>query len=253
MVIPKVKFEVGALDDYFKIFREFFAIESGEMDWSEVVYQCYPGLKEGLIKIKNKKERQEFEYQFFAQVFRDKERQIYEKTELFQQEWDVINNKIMLVLADMVEHDWSLKDEKIIARVTLNPICPRYINERMFDVFYGMDVDTMKSISIHELLHFIYFEKWKEVFPGTDVREFESPYLIWKLSEMMTGVILNDTRLQKVFKHEFRTYDEFENLQLGDQSLITMIDEIYHERDDFADFLHKSWSLVKENEKELVD
>ena len=71
----------------------------------------------------------------------------------------------------------------------------------------------MKSVAIHEILHFIYFEKWKKVFPKTQEKEFDAPHLVWQLSEMVPGIILNDKRVQNVFKYKFDSYKEYENFK----------------------------------------
>lgn len=59
----------------------------------------------------------------------------------------------------------------------------------------------MKAVSLHEILHFIYFEKWKQIFPQTNEKEFECPGLVWELSEMVPPIVLSDERMQKIFRH----------------------------------------------------
>ena len=48
----------------------------------------------------------------------------------------------------------------------------------------------MIEVSAHEILHFLWFKKWKEVFPETGLKEYESPHLVWRLSEIMDPIIL---------------------------------------------------------------
>ena len=157
----------------------------------------------------------------------------------------------MLVLSEIVEQKWPEKDGKIIARVSLNPICPRYIKQRTFDVFYRQNARRMKSVAIHELLHFIYFEKWKRIFPNAKEREFDAPYLVWKLSEMVPKVILNEKRIQEIFKYKFDSYREYENFKLNGKPLLSYLQDFYDDRKDFADFLKQSWEFVKKHEKEI--
>jgi hypothetical protein len=64
-------------------------------------------------------------------------------------------------------------------------------------------------VALHEILHFIWFEKWKEIFPEHNKKEFESPHLAWKLSEMVPLAILSDSRIQNIFRHKPPVYNEW--------------------------------------------
>ena len=218
--MPKVKFEVGKLVDYFGIMDEFLNPKKEEMNWSRVVYSEYPELKKKLAGAKNKSIRLMLEEDFFRSIEKKRVKEMERRVKVFQREWDMINDDVMMTLSQITEINWAKDDKLIRARVNLNPICPRYIKERVFDLFWGFDVTQMKSVSIHEIFHFIYFEKWKKVFPKTREIEFDSPYLVWKLSEMVTGVVLNDERIQKVFSHRFYSYDEYESIKIKKRFLL---------------------------------
>jgi len=157
----------------------------------------------------------------------------------------------MKVLSEVVEQDWPDRDKKILARISLNPICPRYIKQRTFDLFYKSKLEYMKSVAIHEILHFIYFEKWKKVFPKTPKKEFDAPYLIWQLSEMVPKIILNDKQVQNVFRYRFSSYKEYENFKLNGKPLLSYLQSFYENKKDFADFLKKSWKFVKQYEDKI--
>ena len=112
--------------------------------------------------LKIRKKQKEVEYRFFTEVFKKERIELEKRAKIFQIEWNKINDDVMLVLSKVVEQEWSDKDRKIFARISLNPICPRYIKQRTFDLFYKQKPQYMKSVAIHEILHFIYFEKWKK-------------------------------------------------------------------------------------------
>jgi len=101
------------------------------------------------------------------------------------------------------------------------------------------------------LLHFVYFKKWHKIFPKTKHREFDSPYLVWHLSEMVPAIVLNDSRLQKIFKYKFGSYDIYENAILDKKPLLSYLQKFYDNRKDFEDFLKNSWDFTKEN-KEFI-
>lgn len=251
MNIPKVEFSVAPIDKIFSLIHHFLNPAKGDWDWSNAIYRNYPKLKNKLQNIKDKKKRKEIEYRFFTEVFKKERIELEKRAKIFQREWNKINDNVMLVLSELVEQEWSERDKKIFARISLNPICPRYIKQRTFDLFYKQKPKYMKSVAIHEILHFIYFEKWKKVFPKTKEKEFDAPHLVWQLSEMVPGIVLNDKRVQNVFKYKFDSYKEYENFKLNGKPLLSYLQDFYDNRKDFADFLKKSWKFVKKYEKEI--
>src|SRR3990167_2886115 len=171
MNIPKIEFMVAKLDEIFPLMHHFLNPRNKDWDWSSAIYQSYPLLKGKLRNIKKLDKRKEIEWQFFNEVYEKEKIELKKQSEIFQMAWDKINSDVMHALSDVVEQKWSSKDKKIVARVSLNPICPRDIKERTFDVFYMQSLEYMKSVAIHETLHFIYFDKWKSVFPKAEAKE----------------------------------------------------------------------------------
>ncbi len=247
--IPKVKIEIKSLEEDADFVSAFLFPRKGEWDWSEMVYRNYPELKNGLQGTKSINQKKKKAREILKEIAIQDQGIIAKKQLEFQKEWDEINDQIMKTLSEIIEREWSSKDEFITARISLNPICPRFIKTRTFDIFYGKSLQEMKSVAIHEILHFIYFEKWKQVFPNTKEREFDDPYLVWKLSEMVPGVILNDKRIQEVFKWEFHSYQEFEEMKIEGKFLLEYLREFYKERADFEDFLKKSYQFVVRHQK----
>ncbi len=239
---PKIKFSVGKLDEYFYMINKFLNPKKEEWDWSEYIFKEYPQLKKEFGTRRCKRWRKETAYNFFKKQLKQKKPQLQKKAKQFQASWDRINN---------VEQEWPKQDKKIQARITLNPICPRNIKDRTFDLYYMMGLKRMKNTAIHETLHYIYFEKWKRVFPKTKTREFDAPYLVWHLSEMVPQVILMDKRIQKVHKHDARAYDTYQNCLIQGKPLMAHLQKLYNQRKDFEDFLKKSWAFEKKHDKKI--
>lgn len=99
--------------------------------------------------------------------------------EKYQQIWNEVNDNIMLDLERTLNIKWP-KNTKIIGRVGLLPVCPRDIAGRTFDINYGLTKDNLIVTGIHELCHFLYFEKWKEIYPNYKSEEFDSYCLVLK-------------------------------------------------------------------------
>ncbi len=157
----------------------------------------------------------------------------------------------MRALEEVVQTKWSEKDRKISALVSPLPLCPRYLDSRTFLINYRFSPSGAVATSIHEILHFIYFKKWKEIFPEAKREEFDSPHLVWKLSEMVPSIVLGDPCVQAVFKCDFKSHEIYHHTTIDGRPLLSRLQEIFDERTDFADFLKKSWKFVNENKEDI--
>ena len=248
-MIPTVEFRVAEVKDIIDVIYHFLENKS-IFNSRENILKRYPSLRERLVNTPFEKEKEGIRN--FFDKYHEKNRHILEsiKTE-FQKQWDIINDKLMLALQEVTETPWKNKHKKFIARVSVNPVCPRYLNENTFDIYFGLPNQLMKAIVIHELSHFIFFEKWKEVFPNTNEEEFESPHILWILSEIVPYAVLSDERIQKVFRHEPVVYDVLKTFKIKGKPLLETLKQIYECRRNFKDFIRKAWSYIQENKKEF--
>lgn len=68
---------------------------------------------------------------------------------------------------------------------------------------------------MHEACHFLYFRKWKEVFPRANPKTFESPHLAWHLSELVAPIILNRPDVQRLLGQRAVFYPEHMRMKMG--------------------------------------
>ena len=247
-MIPKIKFEVKPLRKYQNVLYYFL----NHTGWDKRIFREYPTLEKRLKLAGKFDKRNRIVYDFFDDIEKREKTKFNIKRKIFQKSWDKINDNSLRALSEINEIDWSNADRFITAYVTLNPICPRYIKDRSFDLFYKFNIKQMRTVSLHELLHFIYFKKWKQVFPKTPEREFEGPSLVWELSEMVPAAILSDKRIQIIHKHEPTVYDEYKKLEIRNKPILDYLQEFYDDRDDFEDFLRTSWDFVKKIKGRLL-
>lgn len=251
-IIPKLTFElIDNVPLMIRMINRFLTNSTKGFNWSGVYAKEYPELGEKLKGKQDSKEIEQISSEFFTNFYNAHKDNLEIITKDFQAEWDKDENKLLKTLSEVVEKEWTEDCKEIKAWVSLNPICPRYLKQRTFEVFWKYPIERMKATSLHEILHFIWFEKWKDVFKDYKESEFEAPNLVWKLSEMVPVAILNDNRLKKIFNHEHSVYKEWENKKINDKPLLCYIKEMYDNRKDIADFMVKSYEFVKANEEAL--
>ena len=249
---PKVLFrpiELGELLYYVDYFLNNTISRS--KNWDDTIYKDYPVLAAELDGVTGVSDRKNIETAFFEEVLETDKGAMSHGAELFQKEWDALNDRVMAALEDIVEIRWPASDKSMLGLVTPLSISPRTISKRTFLVSHKYSTYGVKTIAIHEILHFIYFEKWKEVFPGTRPGEFEAPHLVWRLSEIVPNVILGDKRMQDVFRRDFKSHYVYHETDIGGRPLLSYIQDFYNSRKDFAGFLKDSWEFVKAHDSEI--
>ena len=145
--------------------------------------------------------------------------------------WQPIHENVMSVLEDILQVKWP-SNEDISGYVTINPTSPRYLDSREFCVSVQKDLLKSKITIAHELIHFFYFKKLKELFPELDEVTFEKPHLEWQLSEIAVYPILNDIRLSQVLSLDKRVmpkkpYDSYSKTNIGEVSILEHFSQGY--------------------------
>ncbi|MBT3397910.1 hypothetical protein HOA55_04895 [archaeon] len=245
-MIPKVRVVLGEVKDYLGIL-EYFVL-SDNMFRKGCLSQ-YPKFKEILKKSKNEKEDLRLFFESFNKKNKKKLQKLVEKT---KKAWAPLNNKIMKAFEDLHQIKWTKKHSNFTARITLCPVCPRYLEYNAFDVYYRFNEKRIIDTFLHELSHFIFFEKLKKVYPKINSKEFEHPHLIWKMSEVMPGIILQDKKIQEIYKNkEISVYDNIKKIKIEGKLLLEIFQKFYDERNDFESFIKKSYGFIKKHKKEF--
>ncbi len=149
---------------------------------------------------------------------------------------------------DNFEHDMK-------AYVSILPIYPRDLKHFEFNI-NDRDVTFSIAIAMHEILHFLYFKKWKKLFPEHGFETYNEPHLVWFLSEILAPIILNNyPASQKLFKHEHMTYREFNKRKIGAKSVNEHFRDLFLEHleneTNTDDFLRLAWSEARKHEASI--
>lgn len=136
MIIPKVQFTICPLNETINMIDYFLTIDNDEPNYSKTIFAVYPELETKLESYKDKNKRRNCISSFLTTSFNKEIFTMEKKAKIFQEEWNKVNKEIMSTLSEIVEKKWAKKDKIIHARLSLNPIAPRYLEKRTFDIFY---------------------------------------------------------------------------------------------------------------------
>ena len=171
--------------------------------------------------------------------------------------WNEYNDKYFEMLTRFLGIEFPKEVSQIIAMVGLIPVCPRNIDDFSFSVSIDFDAAYLVNTTAHETLHFLWFEKWKSMYPETPVRYFDAPYIEWKYSEMVTDPILNNEPFNKLFDFTERGYDSFYSLYDNNELVMDKLRTIYSTNGSIDDKIEKGFKYIanyfnKTNEKRKI-
>lgn len=247
--IPKIEFELMSLEEVAGILEWAIIMNNGILPVSNYVFKLYPELD----KDKNWKEltiekRTDVIRKVIRKRFINDTNQFKIILHEYEHIWDKYNNDFMKKLSLVL--NLTTKLEKIIVKIGNIPVYPREVDKYCFYIGKMSEEDFIETV-MHECCHFIYFEKWKELFTDWSKEEFNSPHIIWYLSEMVVDPILNNLEIQKVYKHDFKAYKNFYDININGKNLMRTIQSIYKENT-IENAIIKSYEFVNKNQKYII-
>lgn len=217
MSLPKVKFTDIPLSKEVDWVHGF--LFQNKWGWGKYIIKKHPKIKK-VFSFKTELEQVKFLKDYIVK-FRKENQKLIEKNKIkYQTEWQKIEKDFFIILSEIIEINWP-KNRKIIkAMISINPICPRFLNDWSFSIFYNCKkISHAMEIIMHESCHFLYFEKWKQLYPKINNKKFESPYLEWHLSEILAPIILNNSKVQKLLKRKADFYTEHQRIKINNKTV----------------------------------
>ena len=158
--------------------------------------------------------------------------------------WQKIEKDYLEKLPEIIQTDWPEKE--IIAYISINPVCPRFIDSWSFSVSF--DSKNSNIILAHEISHFLFFKNVKEILPEINKENYESPHKEWLLSELVAVIISHDSRIYKILGIKDDFYPEHKILKVSGKPLTVEIEKLYNkfviEGKDFSKFIIESLKII---------
>lgn len=193
MEYPKLTFKKLSLEDNIEIIKWAYS-QDDSLDTKNKVTEFFPTISEG-----NVDEVVTNEYNKLSKIFD-------ESINNYREYWNSISLEYLSILFNYLNIDSY--GESLTVYVGILPIAPRDINNREIYINTGMEKNNFLNIITHEVLHFVWFNKFKSLFPEISYDEFNAPSIAWIYSELVTPIILNvDSIVKLTHTHEECLYD----------------------------------------------
>lgn len=222
-------FDPGA--DYMIDHIMYFQKDDETAYWSDALYYFFPQLNAEKARSLSFEERDAYIRSVLREVYAENKPLIAEKIEKYNAHFAAHHRQIEDALSDAFGMDVSQVFNDLRAYISLNPVSPRFLDSNTFDIFYLNSERGALGLSIHEIIHFIWFYVWNGVF-GDSYEEYERPNLKWILSEMVVESIMRDERLSSINPYFPRenggcVYSYFQNMIVDGKPILDTLDGMY--------------------------
>jgi hypothetical protein len=247
--LPKMQFELAPLDLEAELLCSFSGTDG---PFPGIVESTYPALVRELSGANTLETCGKFAEAVIAQ-----EKTAIENAKInFEKDWTLVSDEFLRALSEHMETSWPEDKPTIIGYVSISPICPRFLDNYSFAVYFRKPIAEARVTIAHELVHFLWFKKWKEVFPEIPETEYETPHLVWRLSEVMDPIILHcHPKLDEMIHPVDWGYRSFEELTIGDESMSEHFANIYRDcmnkQLSFEQLLKIVWAEAQKHENIL--
>jgi hypothetical protein len=252
MNLPKVQFTNIPIDQEVDWLHGF--LFQNKWGWEKYIIKKHPYIKK-VYSYKKEGEQINFLKKYVTDYNSKNKEAIEQNIQKYEQEWQKIEKEFFTELSNIIQINWPANKKNIKAMTSINPICPRFLDEWSFTLFFNYKKTThaMETI-MHESCHFLYFEKWQQIYPAMDAEKFESPHIEWHLSEIVAPIILNDKRIQKLLKQQAFFYEEHQKIKIENKAVPDYFTQLYKkEKENFEKFLKKSYSVIQENKNSFLN
>lgn len=226
MTLPKIMFKEMTLQENIDVIKWAYFENNGALSVHDFTIKYFPQLANLNTNLSRNESYKVIEEIVTNDYNKYKDR-IKSETERYNALWGQYNNSYFKALSSYLNIKWSNNLKEISATVGLIPVFPRYLDDFSFSICTGVDDSKLLEVCAHETLHFLWFEKWKQIHPETPRREYDSPYLVWQYSEMVTDPILNNKPFSTMFEFDERGYDSFYELEDDSSKVMDKLRNIY--------------------------
>lgn len=169
----------------------------------------------------------------------------------YSHHWNACKAQITAALSEAFSIDCTGLFNDLRCNLSLNPIEPRFLKEHCYDTFYLNSANGAIGGGIHEIIHFIWFYVWNQLF-GDSYDEYERPSLKWILSEMVVESVMRDERLSSINPYFPRenggcVYPYFFDMMVDGKPILDTLDAMYRSQN-IEDFMRSSYAYCQEHE-----
>ena len=140
--------------------------------WSEPLFHFFPNLDQDRFEAMSASAKKNYLSAKLEKIYQEQEGIINQKVNDYNHYWKKFQPQIEEALSDAFGIDVTSLFNDLRGEICLNPICPRFLQEKYFQIFYLNSERGALGMSLHEIIHYLWFYVWNEEF-GDSYDEYE--------------------------------------------------------------------------------
>lgn len=219
--------------------------------WSDSLLYFYPQIDKNILAQKDALGKKQYITEVLSPIYKEICPELSEKAFAYNNHYSKYQNQINEAFSDAFDIDVSGIFNDLTGNICMNPVCPRFLREHSFDVFYKNSEKGALGMSLHEMVHYVWFHVWNMLFQDS-YDEYERPSLKWILSEMVVESIMSDPRLSSINPYYPREgggciYPYFQNMIIDDRCILETLYGLY-QKNDISNFMKQAYEYCTEHE-----
>ena len=223
--MPKLVFEKMRIEDNIDFVKECFYDSSEVVGVHTYTVQLFPELASLDATIQNSETDKKIEE--VVTDYYSNYNKFDDDVKRYSKVWSKYNNSFFDALTKYLNCSWPEEHSIIPAYVGIIPVCPRYLDNFSFSVHDDITDSQLIETCAHELCHFLWFKKWKDLYPEIKEEDYDNSSLIWEYSEMVVEPILNCKEISKVFNNKKTRYC-YDSFYENDSQFMDDLMDIYN-------------------------
>lgn len=244
MKYPKIIFQPMTLKDNIDLVKWAFFENSDSLDIYKYTIQYFPELASINKNTKSKKTIYTIIEKIVSANYYKNKAKILQKVQEYTKIWDLYNDNYFKALCEYLNVNFPDNIKVINAYIGLIPVFPRYLESFSFAISPDINKKSLIETCAHEVCHFLWFIKWKQLYPNCKKEEFESPFITWKYSEMVVDPILNSKEINDMLKITAKAYDYFYELKDDKTYVMQRLNDIYNSDDSIENIIQKGYEYI---------
>ncbi len=212
-MIPRVIFKPMSLEDNIELVKWALKNSNSTLNLYDSIIYFFPELSDENID------------EVVSKYYNLNKEEIYSSVSKYSLLWEKYNSVYFKKMCKYLNLN-NFYISEIEVTVGYIPVCPRDISNNSFSLNIGYDESLLLRNCAHEILHFLWFKKFEELYPGVNI---DPPGLAWKYSEMVVDPILNSDEINNAICINERAYDSFyDNKDNSGNYLMDVLKDIYN-------------------------
>lgn len=255
--LPLIKVEISNLTynihSISGILYDSFSERNKSLPFKERVFHIFPQLSETIKDGMTNDDIHEVVKMILHKEYQEHIDEMEKRRVELSEKLDELQKIIIPKMLQLFEVDWPEEQKYITCYLGLYTVFPRNVLTKEYWIHYKVLDDVFMRASLHEINHFILFEKWKAIHGYEYDIEPEHPDVLWFLEEMAVDPTLNTPLMQEVAPYPQKAYKSFYDNKLQGMPIENHIIKFFQERKNMADFLDSAYRFISDNHRELID